>query len=183
MNNKKLLIVGLTIVMLLTACGISNNVDLNNLDLFASENVEALNYLDDQIVFIKQYSNWAEGYQYFASYVTANGNVYSYSYDGDYSSEPYKIGDVLDFPRDEVNNTISSKEMKKLISSFEKVGDIEFTEESFGCDFGQDSVYGVKYDEQNNAEFIYLGSFGDNHYIPNDKYAKKICQYFGLDWD
>lgn len=144
---------------------------------------ELSEYLDDQIVFIKQYSNWAEGYQYSATYVTANGNEYSYSYYGGYETEPYTLEDVLNFPKDEVEKTLSQEEMKRLVTLLENTGDIQFVKEDYACDFGQYSVYGVKYDEQDNAQFILLGTFGDIHEIPKDKSARKICNFFDVNWN
>ena len=182
MKQIKLFIIGMIIALGLSGCGVGEYKRRNEKEPSIPQKTESLNYSDEQIVFIKEYENWAEGYQYSVSYVTANGNEYSFSYYGDYGSESYEPKDVLSFPREEVKRTISQEEMKELIQAFQKVGKLEFTTESFACDYGEDSVYGIKYDEQGNASFVYLGSFGDNHYIPDDKNAKKICNYFGLEW-
>lgn len=137
----------------------------------------------DEIVLIKMYSNWAEGYQYRANYVTANGNEYSYEYNGDYGSDSYSVDDVFNFPLDDVAQTFTEEQMTEILYDLSQVGTVKFEEALFADDYGSYTVYGVVYNEIGDKKVIELGTFGDSHLIPDDINAKKVCNFMGVNWE
>lgn len=165
---NRIIISMLTVCLLLSGCGRKNPYP----------NLNA-----DQIVFFKVYENWAEGYVYRANYITANGNVYTYEFEGDYGSDYYDVEDVFTFPLNDVTDTISSEQMSEMLFELSKVGEIEFNKVSFAQDYGAYTVYGVTYDEAGSYTIKKLGVFGDNHSIPEDKHARKICNMMGIEWE
>lgn len=163
---NKIIMGMLAVCMVLSGCGRKNPYP---------------NLKDDQIVFFEVYENWAEGYEYRANYITANGNVYTYEFFG--GSDYYNVDDIFIFPLDSVTDTVSSEQMTEMLYELSQVGLVEFDEVPFACDYGAYTVYGVTYDESGSYTIHKLGTFGDNHAIPKDKHARKICNLMGLDWE
>lgn len=139
--------------------------------------------IEQDIVFFEEYKNWAAGYQCRVTAVDRYGNEYDY----DFSDEPEDMPDLekldkmkeLVSKNDSKNNLYSQDEMKYLYELLQKVDkNAGFDEEGAMCDYGQRSLYGVRYDDNGSCDLVLLESYGDWMSQPKDKNAKMIYEYF-----
>ncbi|MDO5559738.1 MAG: hypothetical protein Q4F95_09085 [Oscillospiraceae bacterium] len=142
--------------------------------------------IDQDIVFIKSYSNWASGYQYNGSFVDKNGNVYEFDFSD--KDENITCEQLLDEMTNIMNSTtdkvskFGAYEMNYMYELLQKVDEnAEFTEKSEACDYGQVSLYGIRYDSDGKPYKVLINSYGDVRREPLDKDAQKLSKCFGSD--
>ncbi len=139
--------------------------------------------INQDIVFISQYSNFAWGYQNYGSFIDKNGDLYKF----DFSDLPYdisveeKIEKMLEIKETEnpTTNFCNEEELKYLYELLYMVNINEgFYEENVSCDAGQSTLYGVRYKDDSSFELIQIYSDGDDIRKPKDKNAEKLYKYY-----
>ncbi len=169
---KKLISLMFSIVFIISLSGC--NKSENNIDV---ENIE----INQDIVFINQYSNYAWGYQCYGSFIDKNGNAYKFDFSDDKISDDEKLEKMAEIMKTEnpASNIFDGQSMKYMYSLLYKIDkNAGFDEESVACDAGQNTLYGVVYNEDSSAEFIQIYSNGDWEIKPLDPNAKKLCDYY-----
>ncbi len=170
---KKIFAAGLSAVML---------VGCSSVPEFSDEEIE--NTQTGEIVFIESYINFAEGYEYNGYFVDKNGMKYTYDF-SDFKGitleeQLEKMQEIIDAEEGEYGWKIftpySLKYMYRYLLEVDE--NAEFEVENQACDCGQNSLYGVRYDENNIPEAILIYSYGDNEKKPLDKNAQKIYDYY-----
>lgn len=166
------------ILALFSLVGCSSNIKMDkSIDI---ENIE----INQDIVFIYQYTNWAWEYQNYGSFIDKNGKSYKF----DFSEEPEDMSyeEMLDNMTEIMENDNTStgyyfnnEDMKYLYALLYKVDENSgFDEECVACDAGQRTLYGVRYNKDGSAEKIQIYSDGDWLRKPNDKNAQKLYNYY-----
>lgn len=149
---------------------------------YSEEEIE--NTQTGEIVFIESHINYAWGYQDVGYFVDKNGIKYTYDFSDKkgltLEEQLEKMQEIID----ESDNTqptyiftpYSLKYMYRyLLDVDENAG---FEVEGKMCDYGQDSLYGIRYDENNVPTAILIHSYGDNEKLPLDKNAQEIYDYY-----
>ncbi|HOF68491.1 MAG TPA: membrane lipoprotein lipid attachment site-containing protein [Ruminococcus sp.] len=182
---KKIIFLFLTI-FILSGCNNSDSVDSNYNEIVVTmdSNIDIENTVINQdIVFINMYKNWSEGYQCNGSLIDKNGYAYSF----DFSDKP-----------EDISNEEMVAEMKNIVNSEEKPSQM-FSDKSLKYlyeilyridpnsgfksknemfDYGQKTLYGVRYKDDGSLELVKIYSYGDWIEDPKDGYSQKLYEYY-----
>lgn len=140
---------------------------------------------DEDIAFIKINTNFASGFQCHGVIYDKKGNEYYFDFSDNY---PESIEDYV--PLDRIKNAYRNNEilrknsftdenmtyMSSLINKIDPKA--EFIEEPYAADYGIETLYGLKYNEDGTEELVKLFSFGDFIQTPTDKNADELYKYF-----
>ncbi len=144
--------------------------------------------IDQRIIFIYNYVNFAEGYQNNGVFVDEKGNVVKYDLsDGDWEratfAEELAYLENMEYDESDVVMKLNMSELEKNFSYLYKVNPNARIKERFrfvhSYDAGQRSLYGVAYLEEEEPTFIMIRSQGDNNYENTNRYARKISRWWG----
>lgn len=140
--------------------------------------------INQDIVFIRHYTNLAWGYQSNGSFIDKEGNVYKF----DFSDLPRNISleekiqkfqEIRENEKPVSSDIISDDDLKYL---YELLGRIDinagFNKESVACDAGQYTLYGIRYKDDGSPELVMIYSYGDWINTPEDDNALKLCKYW-----
>lgn len=144
----------------------------------------------DDIVFICVYRNAAWGFQFRGTAIYDNGHIVSFALtenkyksmtqDNDENTQEFNtklLEYVISRP---VDNTIvlNKTDIVSNYLLFLKVDrNAEFISEQNRYDYGQNTYYGVIYDERGNAQFVEIYSFGDFIRTMQDTNAQKVAKW------
>lgn len=131
---------------------------------------------DEGIIIIKEYVNWAWGYQHHGSFIDIKGNVYEF----DFSDSAYRndITTEQEFLEElesiyQSSQPIASVDASLIEKCYLKIAEIdlnaEIKSESAACDMGQNSLYVLS-----NHQMVLLNSIGDLNKERDDKAAREI---------
>lgn len=187
--KKNVIVIGAITLLFFSGCILlANKEHLNKttIENFIVENsIHTKNItINQDILFIINYTNWADEYQCDGSFIDKNGYVYNYDF-ADESSEEFDENLLLSFieetyPLEKFTTQILTQEqIKYLYALLYKINANEkFTETSVGCDMGQLTLYGVRYNANDSAELIKIYSEGDWIEEPQDLYAQRLYKYY-----
>ncbi len=145
-----------------------------------NENLDDIILPKDKILFVADYSNWAEGYQRMGMFLDSRGDAYYYDF-----SNPYSFYDSKDTPLlekfemireyTEPAFNIGTDIMKKIYALGSRLPEkVSFKVENEACDMGQSSLYFVN---DKNA-MVEISSGGDNKKTPTDEAALALDAYY-----
>ncbi|HSR04339.1 MAG TPA: hypothetical protein VLM88_07135 [Proteiniclasticum sp.] len=134
--------------------------------------------IEQKVIFIQQYINYASGYQNNGYYIDNEGNVIEF----DLSEEGEQYADQLEmigyFEKQEnqiIKKTISQNEISKYYEYLYKIdSNAELIKKSVGADMGANSIFGIAYTKEGTLRIITIDSTGDWEVKNTDKYAQKI---------
>jgi len=135
----------------------------------------------EDIIFVKQYTNWANGFQHYCYYVNANGEI-RYS-DLSSKNEAYvDIEDLISYLQDNNNAESIGQIEKESINEYYQHSEKIFPfaglkEESQGCDMGQINYYRILRGMLGIQTETLLYSFGDWEIINRDKDAQIVADW------
>lgn len=179
MKRKIILAVGLVMIV---CCAVFGDKFLPFAVMDKSINIKDT-VINQDIVLINHYTNWAWGYQSYGSFIDKDGNLYEFDFSDlpcDISAQE-EIGKMLEIRENEkpVGNFCNEKKLKYLYELLYKVDEnAGFDEENVSCDAGQDTLYGVRYEEDGSSVLVKIYSDGDWIENPKDKNAQKLCKYY-----
>lgn len=147
-------------------------------------------HVNDDIVFISVYRNAAWGFQFRGTAIYDNGHIVSFALTENkyYSMTTDKDENTQEFQK-ELLEYVSSRPVDKAVTLsaadvasnyliFLKVDpNAEFTSEQNRNDYGQNTYYGVTYDERGNGVFTEIYSFGDYIRTMQDANAQKVAKW------
>jgi len=134
--------------------------------------------IEQKVVFIQQYINFASGYQNNGYYIDNKGNVIEFdlSEEGEQYADQLKM--IEHFEKQEnptIKKTISQNEINKYYEYLYKIDpDAELIKTSVGADMGANSIFGITYTKEGAIRIITIDSTGDWEVKNTDKYAQKI---------
>ncbi len=194
---KKTLIIISSALLMLAFCGCSTEVhtkaDKNSSttdnvsnppqssqtqSMLESSNIE----ITQDIILSNIYSNYAYGYQCYATVIDKEGCVYRFDFSD--TSQNWEDDRLLDEMQKMVKTakkpqaTFSQEDINTLYELLYKVDkNNEFESKFQMCDAGQSTLYGIRYDS-GSAELIKIYSCGDVLDIPKDDNAKQIYKKY-----
>ncbi len=154
------------------------------------ENIE----IDQKIVFMWDYVNFAVGYENYGSFIDNKGNKVEYDHsdkkwEGMTREDQLLYLENMEYEESDAKSKIDMSELKEQYSYLYKIDpDAEVTDEYVANDAGQHTLYGIVYREENVPTFVLIRSEGDYIYVNTDPYAKKIAEWWGSEhrmwqWD
>ena len=134
------------------------------------------------IVMIISHKNWAWGYQNSGNFIDRYGKVYQYDFSElppmTFEQELEQFSDIMEQSEGTESN-FSENDMKYIYSMLNDVDEnADFKTENIMCDYGQETLFGIRYDESNQPEKIMIYSYGDNERKPLDRNSQKIYDYY-----
>ena len=146
--------------------------------------------INHKIIFIHQYTNWADGFLNFGYYIDKEGN--KTEFDLSMEDEKYsRIENLLPYlekmnPK-ESPNVLSSEEMKQYYEWLCKINSKYTMEEKcVADDYGDVILYGIRYlESKDEPEIIVIHKQGDCIQVNTDEYAEKLSDVDELieKWD
>ncbi|MGN0606237.1 MAG: hypothetical protein ACI4JM_06920 [Oscillospiraceae bacterium] len=168
--KRKIFIAVLSLLML-SICGI----------IFYNESI-----VEGDIILINNHQNGSEinGYRNAGIFIDKYGKIYDYDFseisdDITFEEEMEKFSDIMEQSEGTESN-FTENDMKYIYSMLKKVD--ENSDFTYGnqhmWDYGQDTLYGIRYDKDNQPHKIKLYSYGDVDEIPVDRNSQKIYDYY-----
>ncbi len=145
-----------------------------------TENIE----IDQKIVFMWDYVNFAWGYENHGSFVDNKGNKVGYELSDERWKESSREEELsylesMEYGESDTHGKIDMSELEEYYSYLYKIDpNAEVTEEYVADDAGQRTLYGIVYREENIPTFVLIRSEGDCIYVNTDPYAKKIAEWW-----
>lgn len=176
-----------TILGMISGCGKSDNKKITP-GTDTEQTTEVTNTIPesakDDIIFITDYSNYAEGYQESGTFIDGSGNVYAYDFNGEYlpeyylsENEGYEFIEKLRLIKEnsEPTGTCDISALSQMYNEALKIDPkAEYENEFAANDAGE--TYKYFYDSEND-ELILISGTGDTDITPTDKHAKTVSQY------
>ena len=178
---KKVIFICLAFMMISSGCSIDKSSKNSGNNSTATNNDIDI---EQEIVFIYQYTNWASGYQNYGYVIDRNGNKKAFDLselEEDYSSNTEKFIAYLEKLDDtSIKGTVDINELKANYLLLKKINisSKEYTEKANGNDMGQKTLYGVIYNKDGTHTLIEISSVGDFIRENKDKNAIKINSWF-----
>lgn len=141
--------------------------------------LEKLN--EEDIIFVKQYKNWAEGFQNECYFVNAKGEIFwAYLWDEDekYSQIEELLIYLNTYKETEPVGVIDKEQVEKYYQMYidaDKYAKIE--EIPTANDAGQDTIYGIGYKEDGKSHVQTMYSWGDYEKINEDENAQMVASW------
>jgi len=136
---------------------------------------------DDDIIFVKQYKNWASGFQHICYYINAKGEVRWLELserDEKYCNIHYLIEYLKNRKGIEPIGYIDKQEIDQYYQMYLGVNpDSELELIPRGNDMGDDNFYGIEYNADGESNFQLLYSDGDTEIINTDKDAQIVADW------
>ena len=186
------LMICLVLSSLLFGCGKNSNTDKkisatsteedNDIDKGTTTDVP-LDFSETDIILIRDYINYAEGYERYGYFIDGAGNIYNYNFaDGYYpdnsmNREPvYSMTEELQLIRQYAFPTGSCD--ISTVQNIYKEGmlidpDAKMNTGMTACDAGESSLY---FHNPETDELILVSGDGDTELIPTDKHAETIAK-------
>ena len=134
--------------------------------------------IEQKVIFIQQYINYASGYQNNGYYIDNEGNVIEFdlSEDGERYADQSEMIEYFEKQENQIiKKTISQNELDKYYECLYKIDSkAELIKKSVGADMGANSIFGLVYTEEGTLRIITIDSTGDWEVKNPDKYAQKI---------
>lgn len=174
-NKMIFLVVNIILIaIIVSSCSSNKEKKVNIL-----EDINKVEDIKQKIVFIQQYSNFAETPTNRGYFIDNKGNKVSF----DLESEAKEYGDInklfsylekMEYETPEP--TISQNDLIKYYNLLYEIDlNYKVEEKSYGADQGSDKLYGVRYyDSNNSATMILINETGDWVRNNTDKNAVKI---------
>ncbi|MBQ8913677.1 MAG: hypothetical protein IJ054_06505 [Lachnospiraceae bacterium] len=177
----------------LFGCGKTSDSDNKNTqDTESSKNNDtevniALDYSENDIILVRDYNNYAEGFVRYGYFVDGGGNIYNYSFSdgfyGDnsfYSNGSYSMIEELQAIQKyaEPTGSCDTSLVEMLYTEGMQIDPAAKPETGpiFACDAGQSNLY---FHNPKTDEFIVICGAGDTELIPTDKHSEIISNLEG----
>ncbi len=140
---------------------------------------------DEDIAFIKINSNFSVGFQCSGIIYDKKGNEYNFNFSDNYpqSTEEFvpleRIKNAYRNTECLRKNSFTDENMTYMNSLVNKIDpQSEFIEEPYMNDYGIETLYALKYNEDGTEELVKVFSFGDFIHTPTDKNADELYKFF-----
>ncbi len=141
------------------------------------------------ILLIYARTNWAEGVDFWGSFLDVNGGVYEYDFpnpDDCFWKEPPELEDEATFVRtlEEIRktqepvktvNTEVVNKVRKIGCKIDLSADYYMVREAMSCDYGDEWLI---FCHPETKEFVLLDNHGDNYLRLEDYHAKKLTEMY-----
>lgn len=191
--KKRLMSIALCIILIVSMSGCGKKEKKNNkIDDNPSEpTTEAdkditLDYSEDDIILVRDYSNYAWGFVRYGYFVDGKGNIYNYNFtDGYYADvilnneDTYSMTEELQIIQKyaEPTGSCDVSLVNKIYNEGLQIDPTAKPETGMtACDAGQSNLY---FHNPKTDEFIVINGAGDSELIPTDKHAQVISNLEG----
>lgn len=169
------------VLLMLSGCSSTENDIQTELkkDIEAAQNIE----IPYEIVLVNMYTNYAREYQCEGVFIDKSGNSYSFDFSDDekmtHEQMLAEMEEIMKSPEMQSNKLFEENEVKYLYSLICTVNEnAGFNQEQIMYDYGSRTMYGLRYDENDEIEFVKLYSYGDVVYEPRDGSAEKAYKFY-----
>lgn len=192
--KKRLISIALCIILIVSMSGCGkeekkdNKIDDNPTSEPTTEAGKdiALDYSEDDIILVRDYNNYAEGFVRYGYFVDGGGNIYNYNFaDGYYggymynSDRSYSMIEELQLIRDnsEPTGSCDTSLVEMLYAEGMQIDPDAKPETGMtACDAGQSNLY---FHNPKTDKFIVICGNGDTELIPTDKHSEIISKLEG----
>ena len=193
--KRRLMSIALCIILIVSMSGCGKDAKKNNKinDNPTSEPTTeagkdiALDYSENDIILVRDYNNYAEGFVRYGYFVDGGGNIYNYSFSdgfhGDntfYSNGSYSMIEELQAIQKyaEPTGSCDASLVEMLYTEGMQIDPDAKPENGpvFACDAGQSNLY---FHNPKTDEFIVICGNGDTELIPTDKHSEIISKLEG----
>ena len=193
--KKKYISMILCLVLCSSLFGCGKTSDSDNKNTQATESSKnndtevniALDYSENDIILVRDYNNYAEGFVRYGYFVDGGGNIYNYSFSdgfyGDnsfYSNGSYSMIEELQAIQKyaEPTGSCDTSLVEMLYTEGMQIDPAAKPETGpvFACDAGQSNLY---FHNPKTDEFIVICGAGDTELIPTDRHSEIISKLEG----